>query len=113
MAVTWILVILGDPLPNLGGGNANYGIGRGVVVSVPAEDFDPQGALFDVVDVTGQSVLDNEAEEVGKTPAVTEKRTRQQPIQLIADRFSTRFFDHKLLLTHGPFATSRLDRLRL
>ncbi len=108
-----VLVVLRDPLPNLGRCDANNGIGRGVVVSVTAEDFDAERALFYVVDVTRQSVFDNEAEEVGKAAAVIEERTGEETVQLIADRFRARYLDHELIFTHGSLRYIRLDRLRL
>jgi hypothetical protein len=47
-------------------------------------------------------VLDNEAKEVGKAPALIEKGTGQETIQLIADRFRAWFHDHEMFFTHGP-----------
>ena len=69
--------------------------------------------VADVVDVTRQSVFDNEAEEVGKAAAVIEERTGEETVQLIADRFRARYLDHELIFTHGSLRYIRLNRLRL
>src|SRR6202012_3508208 len=48
LAVGGLLVVLGDTFANLGGGDPDNRIGGGIVVGVPPEDLNAQGAFFDV-----------------------------------------------------------------
>lgn len=41
-------VVLGDSLSHLGGGDADYGIGVGVVIGNAVEDLDAEQTLFEL-----------------------------------------------------------------
>src|ERR1700733_251463 len=79
------LVILGNPLADLRSGDPNDGVGSGVVVGLPAENFHTQRAFLQRVFVPRERSLDHVAKNPGEAPTMTEKRTGQQPLQLFVD----------------------------
>ncbi len=56
-------VVGGEALAELGGGGADDVIAVGVVGGVFAEDLDADGALLDLVGLTGEGLLDDVTEE--------------------------------------------------
>jgi hypothetical protein len=80
-----ILVVLGDALADLGGGDTNDGVGGGIVAGVAAEDLDAEGALLELVAATLKLFLDDEAKKAGKPFAMGEVRVVEKALQLSQD----------------------------
>jgi len=80
-----VLVVLGDALADLGCGDADDGVGGGVVVGVLAEDLDAEGSLFEDVGLAGDGVVDDEAEEGREAAAVAEVGIGEQALHLEMD----------------------------
>jgi hypothetical protein len=57
--MVWMLIIKGNPLPNLGSAEADDGILVGVIVWVPMEDLDAQEPLFESALLPFQSLFDH------------------------------------------------------
>src|SRR5208337_357367 len=64
LVVCRILVVLGDPLSDLGSRHPDDGIGSRIVVGFFAENLYPQRAFLDVVRVPRQGLFHYEAQEV-------------------------------------------------
>jgi len=69
--------MLGNPLANFAGTNANHGIGIGVVIGRSAEDFDADSALLQIVDLTIQVFLNHMPQQGGVAPAVAKMGARE------------------------------------
>ncbi len=80
-----VLVVLGDALADFGGGDADDGVGGGVVAGVAAEDLDAEGSFLELVAAALKLLLDDEAEEAGKPFAVGEVGVVEEAIQLSQD----------------------------
>ena len=85
VGVGGILIVLGDAFADLGGGDADDGVGGGVVAGVAAEDFNAEGALLELVAAAFQLLVDDEAQKAGKPFAVGEVGVFEEAIQLSQD----------------------------
>ena len=80
-----VLVVLGDALADLGGGDTDDGVGGGVVAGVAAEDFDAEGAFLELIAAAFELLLNDVAEEAGEAFAVGEVGVVEEAIQLPQD----------------------------
>ena len=87
--VAGLVVILGDPLANFAGSDANDRVVVGVVVSVPAEDFHAEAALLERP-FAGERMFNDIAEEIRVAAAVLERRMSEDSLELFKDDFAFR-----------------------
>jgi len=80
------LIILGHAFANLRRRDADNWVGGGIVISVPAEDLDPQGPLFDVFSFPGEGLFGDKAEKCWEALAMAEEGVCQEAIELLTDR---------------------------
>ena len=84
--VARLLIVLRDAFSDFSRGHAYDGIGRGVVIGIPAEDFDADGPFFQEIGLPGKSVFDDEAKECREALAVTKVGIFEQTLELLFDR---------------------------
>jgi len=77
-----LLVVLGQPLPNLAGGAANYVVDIGVVIRSAAKYFDPDGPFFERVTPPLQSPFNDVLQETRIAFAVPERGAEKNSIEL-------------------------------
>src|ERR1700677_2990935 len=83
MLVTWLLIILGNPLANFPSSHSNDGIVGSVVIGILSKDLDPQCALFDVVSPPCQSLGHYEFQKDREALAFVEVRILQKAFELL------------------------------
>lgn len=79
------MVVLADPLPDLGCHDSHNRIITRVISRVAPEDLNPQGAFFQAVGLSVEGVLDNEAKKRRVFLAVPEAGAGQDAFQLLAN----------------------------
>jgi hypothetical protein len=82
VAVSGIVVVLGQTFTDFSGRNADYRICIGVIAGWAAEDFHADGALFDLVGVAVQGLLHYEAKENRVTFALKKERMNEEQLKL-------------------------------
>jgi hypothetical protein len=85
VAVGRVVIVLGEALANLAGGDADYRIRVGVITWRAAEDLHADGAFLDLVRVTVQSLFHDEAKQGWITFALEEKRVNEEEFKLGED----------------------------
>jgi hypothetical protein len=79
------LVVLGQTLANFGRGHAYDRIEARVVIGLTSENFNSEGALFHVLGVPVESVLDCIAKKIGEPFTVAEEMAGENPLKLLPD----------------------------
>ena len=85
IGVCRVVIILGEALADFSRGDANDRVGIGIVSGRPGEDFHADGALFDLVGVAIEGLLDDESEESRITFALEKKRVNEEQFELGED----------------------------
>jgi hypothetical protein len=80
---TQLVIILADPLPNLGGHDSHNRIGTRVVFGMASEHLNPQGSFLEVLRLSIERVLDDVAQKRRVLPAVSEAGTGEDALQLL------------------------------
>jgi len=77
-----VVIVLSEALADFSCGDADDGVGVGIVAGRAAEDVHSDGTFFDLVGVAVESLLDYEAEESWITFALEKKRMDEQQLKL-------------------------------
>jgi hypothetical protein len=80
--VSGVVIVLREALSDLASGDANDGVGVGVVGGGPPEDFNSDASLLEVGSVPAESLFDDVGKESGITLAVGEERVSDKPLEL-------------------------------
>ena len=80
--VCGVVVVLSEALADFAGGDADDGVGVGIVARDASEDLHADGAFLDLVGVAGEGLFDDEAEESGVTFALEKKRVSQESVEV-------------------------------
>ena len=78
-------IILSDSLADFRGGHADDGIGGRVVLYASSKHLYADGALFQLIGISLEGVLDHKSEKGRKAAAVIKRRTLNQPLELFAN----------------------------
>jgi len=105
----WIVIVLSQALADLAGGDSDDGVGVGVIAGRPPEDLHADGALLDLVGVTGEGLFDDEAEQNGIPSALGEKGMNEEQFELSKDRGFVRMRLRHPRLEGGAGGSSGLD----
>ena len=84
MLMLCFLIVLSNPFSDLAGGSTDNRIGAGIVIRLPAEDCNPEGALFQFGRVAIERLLNYVPQKVRIPFAVLEEGIGQHPLQLLA-----------------------------
>jgi hypothetical protein len=89
--VAGILIILREPLPDLGRGGSDYGVEVRVVLKVASEDFDAQSTFLQLSPTSFQRPFHQIPQHGWIAAAVFEQRICQDSIELGENRDSIQF----------------------
>ncbi len=78
--VTCFLIILSQLFTNFGGAGAHDGILAGVVVHRTAEDFDTERSLLQGIEITGEGLFCDAAQQVLAAPAPAKQRAAEHAL---------------------------------
>ncbi len=88
IAVSWIIVVLGETFADFAGRDPNDGIGVGVIAGGTAKNLHADRALLHLVGIAGQRLLDHKAQEGRVSFALGEKRMNKKQLKLSQNRVS-------------------------
>ena len=83
--------ILRDPLANLHGCGSDHGIEVGIVIRLPAKDFDTERSFFQRFRMTMKRAFHHKTQQIREAPALLEEWTGEDPLQLFANRVALSF----------------------